>query len=177
MESCPEPDVNAIKHCDALWKDVDEVISALRDDTHEVTSSHLKLVIGAMVGCILAQSAQRPSAVMGATLDEYKRATFVDGVWIINVHEHKTGRQGPARLTMDHDDKRRLDDYVLYVRPGLDPLNEHNKVFSLSVRGAPARSHRKAIGKDRDKIQLIPAKLYSAKKRIGNNGCSHMFIC
>ena len=44
MESCPEPDVNAIKHCDALWKDVDKVISALRDDTHEVTSGQLKLV-------------------------------------------------------------------------------------------------------------------------------------
>ena len=44
MKSCPEPDVNAIKHCDALWKDVDKVISALGDDTHEVISSQLKLV-------------------------------------------------------------------------------------------------------------------------------------
>ena len=146
MESCPEPDVNAIKHCDALWKDVDKVISALRDDTHEVTSGQLKLVTGAMVGLILAQSAQRPSAVMGATLGEYERATFVDGVWVINVHEHKTGQQGPARLTMEHDDKRRLDDYVLYVRPGLDPLNEHNKLFSLSG-GRPLENTGKLLAK------------------------------
>ena len=42
-----------------------------------------------------------------------------------------TGRQGPARLIVD-DNEKRLDDYVLYVRPGLDPLNEHNKLFSSS---------------------------------------------
>ena len=128
MEACPHPDVNAIKDCSDLWRDVDRMISAIRDESHKVTSSHLKMVTGAMVGLILAQSAQRPSAVMGATLGEYERATFVDGVWVINVHEHKTGQQGPARLTMDDDDKRRLDDYVLYVRPGLDPLYEHNKI-------------------------------------------------
>jgi hypothetical protein len=46
---------------------------------------------------------------MGATLGEYESATFVDGVWVINVHEHKTGRQGQAILTIDQDDKRRLD--------------------------------------------------------------------
>ena len=126
MEACPHPDVNAIKDCSDLWSDVDRVISALRDESHEVTSGHQKMVMGAMVGLILAQSAQRPSAVMGATLGEYERATFVDGVWVMNVHEHKIGRQGRARLMMDDDDKKRLDDYVLYVRPGLDPLNERN---------------------------------------------------
>ena len=41
IESCPELNVNVIKHCDALWKDVDQVTS---DNTHEVTSDHLKLV-------------------------------------------------------------------------------------------------------------------------------------
>jgi hypothetical protein len=146
MESCPEPDVNAIKRCDALWTDVDQVISALRDDTHEVTSGQLKLVTGAMVGLVLAQSAQRPSAVMGATLAEYERATFIDGVWVINVHEHKTGRQGPARLTIDQDDKERLDNYVMFVRPALDPLNDHNKLFSLSG-GRPLQDTGKLLGK------------------------------
>ena len=146
MEACPHPDVNAIKDCSDLWSDVDRVISALRDESHEVTSGHLKMVTGAMVGLILAQSAQRPSAVMGATLGEYERATFVDGVWVINVHEHKTGRQGPGRLTMQEDDKQRLDDYVRYVRPALDPLNEHDKLFS-SAGGSPLQETGKLLGK------------------------------
>ena len=60
-----------------------------------------------------------------------------------DVHEHKTGQQGPARLTMDHDDKRRLDDYVLYVQPGLDP---HNKLFSLSG-GRPLEKNGKLLAK------------------------------
>ena len=33
MESCPEPDVNAIRHSDTLWEEMDKVIGALRDDT------------------------------------------------------------------------------------------------------------------------------------------------
>ena len=45
-----------------------------------MTSGQLKLVTGATVRLVLAQSAQRPSAVMGATLGEYERAMFVDGV-------------------------------------------------------------------------------------------------
>ena len=57
-----------------------------------------------------------------------------------------TGQQGPARLTMDDNDKR-LDDYVLYVRPGLDPLNKLSR-----HQGTPTRKHRKAIGKDRKEL-------------------------
>ena len=86
-----------------------------------------------MVGLMLAQSAQWPSAVAGATLAEYERATYVEGVWMINVydHMHKTGKQGPARLTLHDEDKQKLDDYVTFVRPGCDPLKKHVKLFSL----------------------------------------------
>ena len=57
-----------------------------------------------------------------------------------------TGQQGPARLTVDDNDKKRLDDYVLYVRLGLGPLNERNKLFSSSG-GRPLENTAKLLAK------------------------------
>ena len=77
-----------------------------------------------------AHAHQWLSAVAGATLAEYERATYMEGVWMINIY-NQTGKQGPARLTLHDEDKQKLDDYVSFMRPGCDPLKEHVKIFSL----------------------------------------------
>ena len=50
---------------------------------------------------LLFRSYQRPSAVMGGTLQEYEKAKVVNGVLVITVVAHKTAAQGPARLAVE----------------------------------------------------------------------------
>ena len=93
--------------------------------------THLKICTAAIAAVAMYESVQRPSAVMGLTVTEYSRAAFVDGVWVILVEEHKTGKQGPARLTLSKQGKRKLDKYMEHVRPACDPLGDHPKLLSL----------------------------------------------
>ena len=54
--------------------------------------THLKICTAATAAVMMYESVQRPSAIMGLTVIEYSRAAFVDGVWVILVEEHKTGK-------------------------------------------------------------------------------------
>ena len=60
--------------------------------------------------------------------------------------EHKTGKQGPTRLTLT-EEKHKLDLYVQYVRPACDPLGDHDKLLSLP-RGHPLVDLNKLLKKN-----------------------------
>ena len=55
----------------------------------------------------------------------------VEWVWMINVYDHKTDKQGPARLTLHNEDKQKLDDYVSLVRLGCGPSERAHQALFL----------------------------------------------
>ena len=64
------------------------------------------------------------------TLDEFRKAKLRDGV---TVHDHKTARSGPARLTLSQELKGRVDEYVNVLRPLCDPFDNVNKLLTVPV--------------------------------------------
>ena len=69
-------------------------------------------------------SAQRPSAVIGCTLEEFTNRKKRGDVEVISVKDHKTSSGGPARLTMDSRAVRVLRGYVDIIRPRIGNDNK-----------------------------------------------------
>ena len=135
MESVPDLDTTtAILECRELWDDFHAICKALKEGGGNSSQA-------AIAAVTMYESVQRPSAVMGLTVTEYSRAAFVDGVWVILVEEHKTGKQGPARLMLSEQGKRKLDKYVEHV---CDLLGDHLKLLSLPS-GCPVTDVNKLL--------------------------------
>ena len=52
-------------------------------------------------------------------------------MWVLSVAAHKTAIKGPARLTLDDANMRRLTSYVERIQPSMDPLETSEKVLIL----------------------------------------------
>ena len=100
-------DISGHKNPQQLWDDFHQHASSVQD-------SELKLCTAAADAVLLYQSVQRPSAIMGFTMDEFAIMTYMpdERVLVPLVAEHKTGRQGPALLTVSSKQKSNLDAYI-----------------------------------------------------------------
>ena len=52
-------------------------------------------------------------------------------VWVINVKRHKTATQSPTKLTLSQQYMDKLDSYVQYIRPAIDPLGDCKELLLL----------------------------------------------
>ena len=69
------------------------------------------MATAAIAATILFNNAQRPSAIMGLTIDEVDKKRWSDGVWVMSVKDHKTREKGPAMVTLPTDDMDRLSEH------------------------------------------------------------------
>ena len=114
-----------------MWVQFSNTVDQIRDD-EDVPETDLKLAMGIVMISIKLKSLQRPGAVMNCTMEEYHSAVAYDNVTVIKVREHKTSKQGSAKLTLDSQLMARLKLYVKYIRPRLvDPENKTNYLFIL----------------------------------------------
>ena len=100
-------ELTAIVRCEDVWEDFETTVA----NPHPADSDP-KLATAAISAMLLFGSAQRPGAVLEATVDEYASARQYGDVWVITVREHKNSQKGPARLTMDSHGFQRLTQYV-----------------------------------------------------------------
>ena len=102
-----------------LWKDFNSNITKARQQS--LLKDEHQLCTAAIAAMLLFNDAQRPGAVMGATVEEFDKVRITQGVYVMYVKEHKTSTSGPARLTMTKEDYERVTNYVNTVRRQLDP--------------------------------------------------------
>ena len=126
-------EIESVLHCQDLWSDFDKLCHVAQTETDIIENSDLTLMTGAIGAILLFESVQRPGAVIGATLDEFRKDKLRDGVWVFTVRDHKTARSGPAQLTLSQEFKARLDAYVSVLRPLCDPFDEVNKLLAVPV--------------------------------------------
>ena len=112
-----------------------------RDD---VRQTELRKIEIWLAGSLLHSNAQRPGAVINATLAEYKSATTSnvgrDTYTTFYVENHKTSVTGRARLTLDQHLARSMNLYMTQIRPHLEgkssplifPNREGKKLDHLS---------------------------------------------
>ncbi len=115
-----------------MWE---EVADALKEAA-TLTPSDMYILVGSLVGAILQRNWQRPGVCVHATMEEFCNSKTVveEGgrdLYLMRVLQHKTARQGPARLVMTPREHRSISQYVQCVRPLLDPTNMRDKVFLL----------------------------------------------
>ena len=125
-------DLTAILRHDEMWEDFDRLVDVVNRN-EVVDASDIKLITAMMAVVLLLESVQRPGAVINCTLQEYKNATYMprEKVWIISVQQHKTSRQGPARLTISDAQRDRLDLYVSLFRALCDPFDDQEQLLLL----------------------------------------------
>ena len=98
-------------------------------------SDELKLCTAIACALLMYGSAQRPSALMGCSLQEFRQRKKRGDVEVICVKDHKTSSGGPARLTMDSRATRVLKAYVDIIRPH---IGEGEKLLLLPTAGSGA---------------------------------------
>lgn len=99
----------------------------LRKGQH-VKETELVLYACSILALLLCTNWQSPGAVTNMTLEEYQESVIVseggNDVRVFNVHDHKTGLQDAARITISGDDITLLQAYHLDMRPYLDKENK-----------------------------------------------------
>ena len=111
--------LTAITKCKKMWQDFESIQSTATK--RPLTVSEIRVATAAVAVTMLFSSAQRPSAILGVTIDEVENKRWRDGVWIISVRQHKTSEKGPAMITLTQEDMNRLSQYVDNVRQQMDP--------------------------------------------------------
>ena len=109
-------DITAVVDSPEMWARFSDTVARIKDG-EEVPENDLKLAMTSVMLAIKLKSFQRPGAVMNCTVNEYRNATKSGDTTIIKVYNHKTQKQGPAKLTMDRNLETRLKLYVKHVRP------------------------------------------------------------
>ena len=122
--------VTAITSHTPMWEDFERILKDARKK-RVVSQDDLTLCTAMVAATLLIESCQRPSAVTGVTVEEYNRCTNEDGVVVIKVLSHKTMRHGPAMLTITPVHKHKIDMYVRFIRPLMDPFGKSKKLVVL----------------------------------------------
>lgn len=119
-----------------MWTKFNSIISQCKNKTIPSEDS-LKFSVSAVTLVSLFGSWQRPGAVKNLTVSQYKSGTMLDGTYVVNITNHKTGVGGVANLMFKDEVKQRVDDYLEYIRPHLIlEDNQHDNLF-LQTNGRP----------------------------------------
>ena len=97
----------------------DKIIET-RKKLSQVSANDKKFCLSTVMISTVYLSWQRPSAVRNFTIKEFERGSLVEGVYIVNVVDHKTGVGGTAKLMLEKDLKDRIQNYIDYIRPSID---------------------------------------------------------
>lgn len=73
--------------------------------------------MGIVMVSVKLKSFSRPGAIANCTVDEYHRSVICEGSTVIKVYDHKTGKQGTAKITIDEQLMDRLRLYFRHIRP------------------------------------------------------------
>ena len=99
-------EIESVLHCEDLWSDFDDLCSAaLTDNTIE--ASDLTLMTG---------------AVMGVSVDEYRKVKMREGVFVMCVHSHKTSNIAPAKAHTTRGAEREVGQVRQCTKTSLRPL-------------------------------------------------------
>ena len=113
-------EVTQLVDSDTVWEDFDDICTRAKRG-EPITTAALNRCSLLIAATILFKSWQRPGAIANCTFTELKAAKLVtEGgrkVYIVSVHDHKTGRSGTAKLVLDGVDFNRLRQYILCIRP------------------------------------------------------------
>ena len=123
-------EMESVLQCQDLWQDFDRACEDVEEDV-DVDNKTLSLMTGAIGTRLMFDSVQRPGAVIGLRVSEYRRGREVEGLWVVTVRDHKTSRDGPARLTLTAETKEYVDRYVRTLRLVLDPLDKVDNLLVL----------------------------------------------
>ena len=127
-------EATALLTCKKLWVDVSDFITLSKSGAADRVQ--LKVLTAALVGLLMQRSWQRPGAVTNARLAEFEACRKIDSggepVWVMKVFRHKTGREGPAQMSMSEKDHRLIRQYVKYARLLLDPARQVEELFVLA---------------------------------------------
>ena len=116
-----------IVDCLHMWDDFEAAVRKVGRNPPHV----LKTCTSAIAALLMYKSAERPTAVIGATLHEFERAKHVEDIWVMKVANHKTCGQGAASMTMSEEDHIRVGHYVQILRPQIDPLGQKEELLVL----------------------------------------------
>ena len=127
--------VNDLINCKDLWDDFDRAVESAKKRRRPADGTLANSTV-ALATLLAYKNMHRSGVAINATLQEYRNAREADGCKVLNVHKHKTSRQGPAKLVVEELDIPRLEGYVRTLRPLLDPTESLPELF---VVPGPAR--------------------------------------
>ena len=114
-----------------MWARFSDTVTRIKNGD-VVSENDLKLAMGSVMLAVKLKSFQRPGAVINCTVNEYRNAIKSGDTTIIKVYNHKTQKQGPAKLTMDSNLEKRLRLYFKHIRPLLaEAGNDIENLFIL----------------------------------------------
>ena len=108
--------INTIMESEDL-KEIFDAIMHRAQKGESISEADLRLATGVVCVPVMLGSSSRPGAVANCTQSEFRQGSFVDGVYVVSVAEHKTGILGSARLVFDQDQYDRVNHYLEHVRP------------------------------------------------------------
>ena len=129
-------EVTALIECTQLWRQFDTTCTrAKRGET--LSTAMLNQCSICLAASVLYKNWQRPGAVVNATVQEFEACKLMSrnekaSVYIMSVKEHKTAKEGYARLVLDGIDYARIVQYAGTVRKCLNPNEGSNKLLLLS---------------------------------------------
>ncbi len=98
-----------------------------------MSSPQLEAATYLLAHAVMANSFQRPGAVINLTVQEFqdpKEETYSGGImWIVRVRQHKTKAQGSANLLMTEPLMKRMKSYLEVLRPLTMGTDITNKFF------------------------------------------------
>ena len=146
--------------------EVDRACQDVEDD-ELVDNKTLSLMTGAIRTRLMFDSVQRPGAVIGLRMSEYRRGREVEGVWVITV---RASRDGPARLTLTKHTKEYVDRYVQTLRLVCDPFDKVDNLLVLPGGKADFRS-KPTNGKSVKDVLNFYTYRHTTEKEDGHHVC------
>ena len=116
-------EIDMFARCPAMIKAMQSAVAKVKAAT-PVLQPDLRQLTVWLAGCLMHSNAQRPGAIINATIDEYNRATVEvigrEPYKTIVVVSHKTSTTGSARLTMDRHLSQMMECYTGHIRQLLE---------------------------------------------------------
>lgn len=76
-----------------------------------------RFAIGAICIPVMLGSSARPGALINMKQTEFQHGRIVDGIYLVNVADHKTNQSGSARLLFEEKLLRQAELYRDHIRP------------------------------------------------------------
>lgn len=102
----------------AKMRETFEAVIQKAEKGKEVSMEELRFAMGAVCIPAMMESSKRPSVMINCTQAEFERGRMTNGVYVVNVAEHKTTHTGgPAKLMFEDQVYRRALKYRDLIRP------------------------------------------------------------